>query len=427
MKLHLTFSDENPSKPVVSVESGEKIALVRRERWQQFLALLVYRCLTGVEDGWVRLDEIQNLSAFHPSRDKVIGKYLATSRFEFPTEVTRFLNRTMDVSTTGPYKLILGRENIDTDLPRLEHYLELVTVRSLPDRMDCQSLWLASQLTLDKFELKSCLQILQNYIQIADKEEPVPDYQLPLAYIRMARVGRLAYENDIDVMMAIKTAWELSEKIKAPYERRMLLAYTLAVEAIIVGKDENTYKAIKRLNNRALAILDEIAEETPDKVGLLAHINYTNYNAAVFNSTSPYNPRLEWADQRDLERALELYGRLEQIGAPLLVDVEKGILEGTSLLMVSIRAVLGDEDLPEGYLERYQQTIARDAVSRFITLNTGVWIRQYYQKRGDLRRAYSFGQECLISHVNLHETRKFQWLVADQKELKEKMDNAKGY
>jgi hypothetical protein len=133
MKLHLTFSDENPTKPVVSIQGGDKIALVRRERWQQFLALLAYRCLTGVEDGWVRLEDIQNLSAFYPSRDKVIGKYLATSRFEFPPDVTRFLNRTMDVSTTGPYKLLLGRENIDTDLSRLEHYLELVTVRSLPD------------------------------------------------------------------------------------------------------------------------------------------------------------------------------------------------------------------------------------------------------------------------------------------------------
>jgi hypothetical protein len=145
----------------------------------------------------------------------------------------------------------------------------------------------------------------------------------------------------------------------------------------------------------------------------------------VFNSTSPYNPRLDWADPQDLERSLELYRRLDLVGAPLLVDVEKGIIEGTGLLMTPIRSVLGDQTLPEGFLEEYQQTLGRDSVSRFITLNTGVWIRQYYCKAGDLKRAYNFGQEVLIAHVNLHETRKFQWLLADQKCLKERLGNGK--
>ncbi len=421
MFLKLSFTEDNPLKPRAFVVVQGHEHELRRDRWVQFLSLLVFRRLTGVEDGWVNLEDVCNLSAYHNSKPKVIGKYLATSRFEFSLDITRFLNRTIDITTTGPYKLILGRDRIFTELAALEQYIAMIDLKPSPPKTDGQSLWQAAQLTFDKYELNSCMEILQRFIDFAKTGGNIPAYQLPLAYIRLVRVERLSRRNIVDIDKSLERAKSLASKLKSPYERNILQAYAIAVEALHLAKNSDTYPEIFQLNQTAINLLKEIRKTTPDKLCLLGAIHYNNYSAAIFNNPESYSEAVRQKSQKDLELSLKCYKQADKLGKPQLVNVEDGIIEGIELLSILIHKVLAKETVSHAELKRYEDLLQDRRISKLQTLIQGEWIRRNFLVNNEPEKAFDFGQECLIEHAQLYETAAFQAMVKEQEKLKEKL------
>lgn len=423
MEIKLTFSKDNPIRPKLTFSMGEYESEVKRERWIQFFALLAYYRLADIEDGWVILEDIHQLSAFKKAKPKVIGKYLSTSRNDFPFQICKFIDRCMNITTTGPYKLLLGREKIITELDSLGEFIDLISLKPITPKTDGQLLWQAVNLTYQKFELKSCMEILQQYILVRQNNPENPTYKLPLAYLMLIRLERLIRRDIIDIDESIKSARFEAKKLKLKYERNILLAYTYAVEALSHAKNNDTYKLILELNNKSIELLNEIPEVTADKLCLLGAIHYNNYQASIFNQKNEAKVKLESVSQIIFEKAIKYYQEMEKLGRPLIVNFEKGIIEGIRFLNKLIIKSLRNESITEDELYKYSKIVEDGSVSKFVTLVQGEWIRKHFTATKQFKRAHEFGQKCLIDHAQLHETTQFQRIIQQQEEVLKKINS----
>lgn len=416
MLLKILFSRDNPIKPRVFVQISGKHFEIKRERWIQFISFLSYRRLTGLEEGWVNLNELAGLSAYSNAKADTIGKYLASSLYDFPLEITKFITTAIDVHTKGPFIFKISAKQIATNLPKLERYITIINLSPFPEQQDCQSLWQAARLTLDKYELRSSMAIIQTFLGIVDNR--VPNYQPPLANIRLAWMEYLRYDKTIDYKETLKTAANLTSEIKSVYERRILNAYINYIEALHLENADGSYEMIEDLQRKSLEELGQIKKNTADKLCLSAHIYYHGYITDILHHPDEINsPRGDEWDEK-LKTAFDLYRRLSGTGDLQFVECDKGIIEGKKLHSDVMRRFLSGDEIGDSELERYQKLINGKVTSRLLTLNIAAWIRRYFTDIAKYKAAFAFCQECLIEHVDLHETRLFHELAEDQERLK---------
>ncbi len=416
MLLKIIFSQDNPIKPRVFIQISRKHFEIKRERWIQFISFLSYRRLTGLEEGWVNLKELSGLSAFNSAKTDTIGKYLVSSLYDFPIEVTKFINSAIDISTKGPFIFKITDKQIESDLPRLERYITIINLSPFPEQQDCQSLWQASRLTLDKYELRSSMQITKTFLGIVDSR--VPNYQPPLANLRLAWIEYLRHEKSLNPDESLNTAEQLISKIKSVYERRILNSYVNYIRALHLESAENSYDQINDLYRDSLEKLRIIKKNTPDKLCLSAHIYYNWYITDILHHPDDINsPRADEWDEK-LKLAFDLYRKMYNKGEPQLIECDKGIIEGKKLHSDVVRRFLSGDEIGENEIDRYKKLINGKITSRFLTLNIAAWIRRYFTDIAKYKDAYQYCQECLIDHVDLHETRLYHELTEDQKRIK---------
>ncbi|MBT3231306.1 MAG: hypothetical protein HN356_00680 [Calditrichaeota bacterium] len=416
MLLKIIFSRDNPIKPRVFVEISDKHYEIKRERWIQFVTFLSYRRLTGLEEGWVNLKELSGLSAFNHAKSDTIGKYLVSSLYDLQLEITKFINTAIDVNTKGPFIFKVAPKQIITDLPRLERYITIINLSPFPEQQDCQSLWQAARLTLDKYELRSSTQITQTFLNVADSR--VPNYQPPLAHIHIAWMEYLKFDQTLDYVEALGVAEKLVSDIKSIYERRVLGAYINYIKALHLESVDSSYELIKELHRSSLEDLSKIKKNTPDKLCLSGHIHYHGYITDILHHPDDINsPRADDWDTK-LKLSFDLYRQFFKKGIPQLIEWDKGLIEGKKLHSDVVRRFLSGDDIGENEIERYHKLINGKITSRLLTLNIAAWIRRYFTDIAQYQEAHKFCQECLIDHVDLHETRLYHELADDQKRLK---------
>ena len=252
MIVSLTFAGSDALKPRLFINLGGKSAEIARTRWVQFIALLVYRRLTGLENGWVTLDDVGRLLAFQKSKPKVIGKYLNSSSVEFPPVIAQFFSKFLDIPTTGPYSMLLDPELIETEIPCLEKYLRWITAPAPREKTDLVSLWHIAQQAYRNHAYASYQNLLQAYIRAASNDRHVPQFTLPFAYIRLADTEFICRSNVIDVRNSLENARRLILELKPDAWKNILLADSLDIEAINLNRRETPFNKFMNLNIQSL-------------------------------------------------------------------------------------------------------------------------------------------------------------------------------
>ena len=152
MILSIVFTEENPQQPFVRISIREGEAAIKLTRWVQFLALLAYRRLRDIQNGWVQREELCRLISFNGIEPKAIGRYIADTHARFPDPIYKFVSRYLNITTTGPYALMLSQDKIAADLPKLEQYLSWIMEIPSPEDDNPEYLFGASMAAHDRHE-----------------------------------------------------------------------------------------------------------------------------------------------------------------------------------------------------------------------------------------------------------------------------------
>ena len=192
MVMHFEFPDGVTFKPRLLINAKGNTYEVTKRRWLQFLALLAYHRLVKSEDGFVSLEEIARLSSFHNLEHRAIGKYLSNTSVEFPPTMNYFINSCLDINTTGPYILALDSRRIETDINKLENYINWVYKKPASRNGDADVVWKVANRSLQRYELATSRQLFEAFIQAHKEDRDTPAEQIALAYINLANIMRLA-------------------------------------------------------------------------------------------------------------------------------------------------------------------------------------------------------------------------------------------
>jgi len=272
--LHISFFEDESLKPRLVIRRGDLNYEVRRRRWLQFLSLLAYRRLTNINNGWVTLEDINPLSAFKDLEPKVIGKYISDSSSEFPPTMYQFIDRYLDITTTGPYNLYLNQSLIDTDILRLKEYIELITTYPPSSQRNSMILLDNAIKAYEEFDLSTSLKLTKAFINEARRVNNQSLNQLALAYIQLAEIERKSNRQRINPAYAIEKAKSLCQDIKQSRVRNPILSLAFATQALITKPNRRNIKKILELNQIAIDHLQLLPDSDPDKYCLLAGRHY---------------------------------------------------------------------------------------------------------------------------------------------------------
>ncbi len=409
--IHLSFFEDNSLKPQLVISRGDSNYEVRKGRWVQFLTLLVYRRLTNTNDGWVTPEDISHLSAFRQIRFNAIGKYISDSSAEFPHVMLRFIRRYMDITSTGPYILLIDRSSIITDILRIKEYLDLISTYPTSYQNDSKVLWDISHKAYSEFDLLCSQKLTEAYIKSGRRSKSLSASKLASAYIRLADIEYRSRNSRINPFYAIEKAKSLCSEIKQTQLRNLILAHALGLQAMSIKSNKRNIKKIIELNRNALDLLSSASYSDPDKHCLMAGRHYhQSYIALSYGNRDK--------SRNEFRKAIEEYRAMQDTGHPDIVYCEPGIIEGIQLQSIIIKRVRNNEPVGNEELTWYYEMVENGRVSPFLTLTIGEWIARSLSNTKQLDGAVEFLGESLISHAHLHETDIFHRLVSEQRKLK---------
>jgi len=398
--LHLKFTDDDAFKPCLNIQvQGNQIPIMRT-RWIQFLALLIYRRLTGLDNGWATLEDVQRLLAFQKTKHLAIGKYLTSSYFDLQPEVGQFFKNYLYLSTTGPYTLMLDNDNIQTDLKLLTNYLRWITANPVNEKTDVESLWDIAKAMYRKHNYSSYQNILKNFIKAAINDRRLPEWCIPYAFIRLADTEIICRSNVVDFKSAILNAKRFSSDLDKESWRKILYADANDIESINIDGSSKSVRQFTKLNSESIDLLQSLPETSNSKLNVLVK-PYSNAFYVELYTSGNFNEKL-------FKKTLELSRHLQA----------HVFMKHFELKSILIQRFNSKEGADASEIACYEELLREDSISTLKTFDHGnmIWRSLVNAKR--FEDAYHFGQECLINHAELFETARYRQLITNQKKLK---------
>ena len=400
MILRLTFTDDDAFKPSLIIQAQGIQVEITRTRWIQFLALLIYRRLTGLDNGWATLEDIQRLLAFQKTKQTAIGKYITSSYFDLQPEVGDFFKNYLYLSTTGPYTLMLDNESIHTDLKLLTQYLKWITAIPVNEKTDVESLWEIAKPMYRKHNYSSYQNILKNFIKAAINDRRLPDWCVPYAFIRLADTEIICRSNVVDFKSAILNAKRFSSDLEKESWRKILYADANDIESINIDGSTRSVRQFTKLNSESINLLQSLPESNNSKLNVLVK-PYSNAFYVELYTSGHFNRKL-------FNKTLELSRHLQA----------HVFMKHFELKSILIQRFNSKEGASASEIGCYEELLREDSISTLKTFDHGNMIWRSLVNARRFEEAYYFGQECLIHHAELFETARYRQLTTNQKKLK---------
>jgi len=398
--LRLTFTDDDAFKPSLIIQTQGIQVEITRTRWIQFLALLIYRRLTGLDNGWATLEDIQRLLAFQKTKQTAIGKYLTSSYFDLQPEVGQFFKNYLYLSTTGPYTLMLDNDSIETDLKLLTQYLKWVTAIPVTEKTDIESLWGIAKSMYMQRNFSSYQNMLKNFIKTAINDRRIPAWLVPYAFIRLADTEIICRSNVIDFKSAILNAKRFSSDLGQENWRKILYADANDIESINMDCSSKSVRQFARLNSESRDILHSLPDNSSSKLNVLVK-PYSNAFYVELVTSGHFNKKM-YDKTLEISRHLQAHTFIRHFELKSILIQRFNSKEGASASEISC----------------YEELLREDSISNLKTFDHGNMIWRSLVNARRFEEAYYFGQECLINHAELFETARYRQLITNQKKLK---------
>jgi hypothetical protein len=411
MILHLKFNDETMI-PHLIFQLDRKSYELKNIRWIQFIALLAYRRLSGDKNGFVTLEDIQQLRAFNRVNLRQIGKYLSNSSAESPPTMRKFIRNHLWINTLGPYELNLAPDRIITHQSNLKTYIDSITSLVLPPSTSLEVIWDTAQETFQRYELISSRKLFEAYINAGKTCKDIPVDQLILAYIRLLEIERAEFDNLPSYIKISSLVRKRCSEEKTSSKLRLLLSLLLSLEALGIDPDDQTIQLIINLSLKATELAKTVQGSNPDKFYLMAGNEYHRYHISLRYGTPDMS-------KDALKRTIQLYSRMQEAGPTRFVSQEPGVIEGIQLQSRMIQCVNASGSAEHEELAWYKKLLKEGGASRLVTLSIAEWIRHSFLKKRRFDDALEFTDECLIAHADLHETAIFRRLRTENRRLKQ--------
>lgn len=366
----------------------------------QFLALLIYRRLTGLDNGWATLEDVQRLLAFQKTKQNAIGKYLTSSYFDLQPEVMQFCKNYLYLSTTGPFTLILDNNNIQTDLKLLTNYLKWITANPVNEKMDVEALWDIAKSMYRKHNYSSYQNILKNFIKAAINDRRLPAWCVPYAFIRLADTEIICRSNVVDFKSAILNAKRFSSDLGTESWRKILYADANDIESINMDGSSKSIRQFTKLNTESLDLLHSLPETNHSKLSVLVK-PYSNAFYVELYTSGHFNKKL-------FDKTLEISRHLES----------HVFIKHFQLKSILIQRFVSKEGATVDEINCYRELLREESISTLRTFDHGNMIWRSLVNAKKYEEAYHFGQECLINHAELFEIARYRQLLTNQKKLK---------
>ncbi|MCF7811742.1 hypothetical protein K9N50_12220 [bacterium] len=414
--IEIAFFENDSVKPRVIIKTSDSVYEVRKKQWVQILILLIYHRLVGINDGWVALEDLNRLSIFRKHKKRAIGKYISQSIFLLHPYLQRFIyNYLSDLNTIGPYKLLINPAFVKADLSMLEIYLKQISLRITSSKDDNLDLWDGSKAAFANYELCSSRELASAYIKRIKSHDYYNLPRIAEIYIRLAEIERRCHVKRTNYYYVLGKAKQICKDILQPELKKLIMAYILSTHALLVeGKVKN--KRVSNIIENSLDMIQSNKNYEADRFCLIAGRYYHLSSMALRER--------DYRISRDFFiKAITNYRRMEEAGPTKVVNLEKGIIEGSTLQRVIMSHVKNLEHFNNDELCWYQELINTGRVSPFLILSIGEWMLESILVGRDYDEAFEFVSGCLITHAGLHETGVYQRLVKKYRELKTKVQH----
>lgn len=399
MNLSIVFTEENPHQPFVRVSLKEGEASIKLTRWVQFLSLLAYRRLLGIENGWVQREELCRLISFNGIEPKAIGRYLADTYVRFPELIFKFFTRYLNITTTGPYSLLLNSDRITTDLPKLEEYLSWIMEVPSPNLNNPMHLFWAGMAAQGRYEFFSGLALMKQFLSTVESQPNYEPTALAPCYFQIANILRLVEGNRFSGGHYIQKALKLLQNKKfAPVKKRIIIYANHLTANALINNGQFASEKIK-LNNLTIEMIQANMKLIPDSFKLLFSCYKDNiYQSSIYEknlSTKDFKHIVDLAKSRRDQRLLEIIEMWRMI----------------------IQTDLNNECISTIDLDWFKDFLNRERTPRPTVLELGWRLRKNLLNFKQLESASQLGQDCLLEFSNLHQTASYRNCLAEHKEL----------
>ncbi len=375
--------------------------------------LLIYRKLKNIQNGFVSVEDLSALSSFQGLQPKFAGRYLSNRLVEQTAPYRKLVRESVNVSTVGPYKLLIDASDIDTDLTLLDTYFQMKSMYIVDPLEDSDPIWDEATKCYFDSDFKVSYRLFDRFTNLPKRSNENSIIRVILAKVRMAEIEFKLRGNRQKILNMLNRARRLCTDIKDSNLSRMLYSVIIGVEVMTVKTTKDNYKKLLRLNNKALSLIDELPD-SPDKLSIKAGRLYYSSYLSLRHSEEDEN-------ESNFNKSIELHDILSQLESPKLHRANKGIIESTVLQRNLI--ILSKRNTPAGSeeIDIYNDILVNKRTVKSASLNLGFWIRHTMKKAGRINDVIDFTSECLYDHADQHDTNQYSEMLRRHRELRNKI------
>ncbi len=400
--INIKFESNGLLTPKMTLSVKDQLYEINNKKWLQFLSLMAYQRILNINNGLVSLEELPNLLAFHKTQPKSIGNYLHKSCYRFDHKLANILNRLVNLTTTGPFCLLIDASLISTDIEKLTKYLKWVTVKSLNPNLSHDLIFQLAESYDYNHSMNSAMQLFSIFLNRYMKDSGVPVFNKGIAYARLAGCELITKHNNFDFNGMKNKALSLIPKIESSLEKKTLQSYVLMMETYnnFSGTNPKTsYQKNKFTETKDLLL--SISNRNEYMLRMLAYVHINEMQSKAMMASS--------VEKRDL---VKIKNFLSSTGDELLIEFAELKFD---LLNCRVKNSTPTEEL----VKRVEASFGiNPGVSSF---KNGLILMDILIKHKTYDHALDFGNNLLIRHAPLHEYDIYNKVIARVEVLKSKI------